>query len=119
MAAEFDRALTRFITTCAHVRAVHDLITKWRLELTGGYVLDLFFNETLSKYSYALVQSNARVMGWDNAPHHPGLLNNFPHHVHLADGQVEPSTLTGDAGHDLEEIRLEIEAFLGQQTLRR
>ena len=69
MAVGFDRALTRFITTCAHVRAVPDLITKWRLE--------------------------------------------------LPDGQAEPSTLTGDAGHDLEEIRLEIEAFLGGQTVRR
>ena len=69
MAVGFDRALTRFITTCAHVRAVPDLITKWRLE--------------------------------------------------LPDGQVKPSTLTGDAGHDLEEIRLEIEAFLGRQTVRR
>jgi len=69
MAVEFARALTRFITTCAHVRAVPDLITKWRLE--------------------------------------------------LPDGQVKSSTLTGDAGHDLEQIRLEIDAFLGRQTLSR
>jgi len=35
MAAEFDLAVARFIATCAYVTAVHDLITKWRLELVG------------------------------------------------------------------------------------
>ncbi len=111
MAAAFDRAVARFVAKCAHVTAVHDLVTKWRLELTGGYILDLYFNETLGKYSYTLIRSGTRILGWDNAPHHPGLPN-FPHHVHLPAGQVEPSSLTGDPDHDLEQIRLEIEAFL-------
>ena len=88
MATEFNRAVARFIATCAYVTAVHDLVTKWRLELVGGYILDLYFNETLGKYGYTLVQAHTRVMGWDNAPHHPGLAN-FPHHVHRPDGQIE------------------------------
>jgi hypothetical protein len=113
MAAEFNRAVARFIATCAYVTAVHDLITKWRLELVGGYILDLYFNETLGKYGYTMVQARTRVLGWDNAPHHPGLAN-FPHHVHRPDGQIEPSALTGDPDHDLEQVRLEIEAFLAQ-----
>lgn len=111
MAAEFNRAVAQFIAACAYVTAVHDLITKWRLELVGGYVLDLYFNEALGKYSYALVQGGQRVLGWDNARHHPDLAN-FPHHVHRPGGQIEPSTLTGDPDHDLEQVRLEIEAFL-------
>ncbi len=111
MAVAFDRALASFVASCAHVTAVHDLVTKWRLELQGGYLLDLYFNEALGKYSYALVRAGARVLGWDNAPHHPGL-SSFPHHVHRPDGEVEPSTLTGDPGHDLELVRREIEAFL-------
>jgi len=78
MAATFHHALAHFIATCAYVMAVRDLITKWRLELAGGYILDLYFNETLSKYSYTLIQAGTRVLGWDNAPHYPGLAN-FPH----------------------------------------
>ncbi len=113
MATEFNRAVVRFIATCAYVTAVHDLITKWRLELAGGYILDLYFNDTLGKYGYTLVQARRRVLGWDNALHHPGLAN-FPHHVHRPDGQIEPSALTGDPDHDLEQVRHEIEAFLAQ-----
>ncbi|MGA9349152.1 MAG: DUF6516 family protein [Anaerolineae bacterium] len=113
MAAEFNRAVAHFIATCAYVTAVHDLVTKWRLELVGRYILDLYFNETLGKYGYTMVQARTRVLGWDNAPHHPGLAN-FPHHVHRPDGQIEPSALTGDPDHDLEQARLEIEAFLAQ-----
>jgi hypothetical protein len=113
MATGFDRAVARFIASCARVTAVRDLVTKWRLELVGGYILDLYFNETLGKYGYTLVQAGTRVLGWDNAPHHPGLAN-FPHHVHRPDGRIEPSTLTGDPDHDLEQVRLEIEAFLAR-----
>ncbi len=111
MATAFDRAVARFVAKCSHVTTVHDLVTKWRLELTGGYILDLYFNETLGKYSYTLIRAGTRILGWDNAPHHPGLPN-FPHHVHRPSGQVEPSSLTDDPDHDLEQIRLEIEAFL-------
>ena len=111
MAAEFNRAVAQLIAACAYVTAVHDLVTKWRLELVGGYILDLYFNETLGKYGYTLVRASRRVLGWDNARHHPGLAN-FPHHVHRPNGQIETSTLTGDPDHDLELVRLEIEAFL-------
>ena len=117
MAAAFDRALAHFIVVCRYVIAAHDLVTKWRIELAGGYTLDLYFNETLGKYGYTLVMAATRVLGWDNAPHHPSL-HNFPHHVHRPDGQIEPSTLTGDPDHDLERVRLEIEAFLAEKGNR-
>lgn len=54
MAARFDRALDRFIARCTYVKAVQNLVTKWRLELTHGYVLDVYYNETLGKYGYTL-----------------------------------------------------------------
>jgi hypothetical protein len=111
MATSFDRAVARLIDTCRYVTTVHDLVTKWRIELTNGYILDLWFNESLGKYSYALVKENKRVLGWDNAPHHPGLAN-FPHHLHCADGSVESSPLSGNPDDDLEHIRIAIEAFL-------
>lgn len=111
MAAALDHALARFVAACPHIVAIHDLVTKWRLELSGGYILDVYLNETLGKYSYTLVQAGKRVLGWDNAPHHPGMVN-FPHRVHRPNGAVEPSPLTGDPDQDLELVRLEIEAFL-------
>jgi hypothetical protein len=111
MAAALDRALAHFIAACPRVIAVHDLVTKHRVELPGGYVLDAYFNETVGKYSYTLIQAGQRVLGWDNAPHHSGLAN-FPHHVHRPAGTIESSLLTGDPEHDLELVRLEVEAFL-------
>ncbi|MCX7839967.1 MAG: DUF6516 family protein [Anaerolineae bacterium] len=111
MVASFDRAVARLISTCRYVTAVHDLETKWRIELINGYILDLWFNESLGKYSYALIKENKRVLGWDNAPHHPHLAN-FPHHLHLADGRIEPSSLSGNPSDDLEQICKIIETWL-------
>lgn len=58
MATPFDQALADFIRHSAYVLAAHELATKWRLELVGGYVLDLYFNATLGKYSSAARQSH-------------------------------------------------------------
>ena len=111
MAVTLDDALTNFIAKCALVSAVHDLMTKWRIDLKGGYFLDIYFNGTKGKYSYTLSQGEQRVLGWDNAPHHPGR-SNFPHHFHQADGSILPSKLNGDPDHDLEIVRIAIEKFL-------
>ena len=73
MATPFDQALAVFISRSAYVLVVQELATKWRLELAGGYLLDLY----------------KRLWGWDNAPHHPALVN-FPHHVHQPDGAITP-----------------------------
>lgn len=113
MAITFDQAFARFISECPYVVAVRDLITKWRIELTGGYLLDIYYNDTVGKYSYTLVKGDQRIMGWDNAPHHPGI-SNFPHHVHHIDGSVEMSKFTGDPEHDLEELIHELEVLLGK-----
>ena len=88
MAAEFNRAVAHFIATCAYVTAIHDLVTKWRLELVGGYILDLYFNETLGKYGYTLVQAGMRVLGWDNARHHKDI-RTYPHHKHIGEAVTE------------------------------
>jgi len=111
MASTFEGALSRFLAECAFVANVHDLATKWRIEFEGGYFLDVFFNAALGKYSYTLSKGETRILGWDNAPHHPKLANS-PHHFHRADGSVTASDLTGDPEHDLEIVRIEIERFL-------
>ncbi|MBM3129364.1 MAG: hypothetical protein FJ009_12160 [Chloroflexi bacterium] len=116
MGTPFDYAVARLINACAYVKTAHDLATKWRLDLTGGFTLDLYFNETLGKYSYTLIQGSERVMGWDNAAHHPGLAN-FPHHAHRPDGRIVPSRLGGDPKVDLDQVRQEIETFLSARKL--
>lgn len=100
MAATFDLALARFVEQTSHIVAVHDLATKWRIELRDDYLVDIFYNESLSKFGYAIILSGKRLIGWDNAPHHPEL-SNFPHHVHYEDGRIEASEMTGDPELDL------------------
>lgn len=111
MATGFDQAVAQFIAQCRYVTSIQDLITKWRLELDGVYFLDLYFNPDLNKYSYTLVSQGVRIMGWDNARHHPELAN-FPHHLHHRNEGVEPSGLSGDPEQDLEQIRHTIEVYL-------
>lgn len=95
MASAFETAVAELIAHWRYVAGATDLATKWRIELVGGYVLDLYFNETLGKYSYTLVKGGTRVLGWDNAPHHPNVAN-FPHHMHRSDGSLVPTELTGN-----------------------
>lgn len=111
MAATLETALNRFIAICPLVVSVHNLMTKWRIQLQGGYVLDIYFNAGNGRYSYTLSQGESRVLGWDNAPHHRSQPN-FPHHFHNEDGSVIPSMLNGDPENDLEIVRVEIERFL-------
>lgn len=72
MAAAFERAFARLLDDLPQVVAVHNLATEWRIELVGGYLLDVYYNETLAKYSYTLVLVARRVMDCDNAPQPPG-----------------------------------------------
>ena len=114
MAITLEDALNRFIAVCAFVISVHNLLTKWRIQLNGGYALDIYFNAGNGKYSYTLSMGESRITVWDNAPHHPNL-SNFPHHFHSADGSIIPSNLNGDPGHDLEIVRAEIEHILAKK----
>jgi hypothetical protein len=113
MASKLVNAVNRFITNCPYVVSVQDFLTKTRLELERGYILDFYYNETLAKYSYTLVRHNQRVIGWDNAPHHPHLTN-FPHHFHAEDGTIQASTLSGNPEQDAIEITQAINAILGR-----
>jgi len=76
--------------------------------------MDFYYNATLGKYGYTLIRGGQRILGWDNAPHHPGL-ESFPHHCHLPDGTVEPSALTGDPETDVVIVAIEVNTFLRAQ----
>ncbi len=74
-------------------------------------MLDLYFNDVQGKYSYTLIHGERRVLGWDNALHHPNLAN-FPHHFHREDGVVVPSPLAGVPEEDIEIVVTELNQFL-------
>lgn len=101
MAGSLARAVQHFVEICPHVVTVRDLVTKVRIELQGGYFIDLYYNDTLGKYAYTLIHQNQRIIGWDNARHHPDLPN-FPHHFHCVDGHVESSNLAGVPERDMD-----------------
>ncbi len=82
---------------------VEFLRTKVRAYLVEGYILDVYYNQTLGKYSYTLIKEGRRVIGWDNAPHHVKV-ETYPHHFHDIDGSVKPSNLSGDPLKDLNKI---------------
>jgi hypothetical protein len=44
MVATLESALNYFITACPLVVSVHNLMTKWRVQLKGGYAFDIYFN---------------------------------------------------------------------------
>lgn len=115
MATPLEQALSVFVDEADYVTAVHDLLTKWRLEIEGGYILDCYYNELMGKYSYTLMLGTKRVFGWDNAPHHP-TLSTFPHHVHNPDGTIGSSKLNGDPAHDLELVQQALLSFLQNST---
>ena len=50
MVEQLALAVVRFVTGCPYVVAVHDLVTKTRIELEKDYVLDLYYNATLCLY---------------------------------------------------------------------
>ena len=94
------------------VARVEFLRTKVRAHLTaGGYVIDIYFNRTLGKYSYTLIKGDKRVIGWDNAPHHLSV-RSYPHHFHDVDGTVRSSLLSGDPTKDLSRIMKAVKKFL-------
>lgn len=82
---------------------VEFLGTKVRAYLVEGYILDVYYNQTLGKYGYTLIKEDKRIIGWDNAPHHVRV-ETYPHHFHDVDGSVKPSNLSGDPLKDLDVV---------------
>ncbi|MGQ9626211.1 MAG: toxin-antitoxin system TumE family protein [Anaerolineae bacterium] len=54
-----------------------------------------------------------RVLGWDNAPHHPGIAN-FPHHFHREDSSIGSSDFTGKPDQDIDHIITAVNEILSR-----
>jgi len=85
------------------VLRIEFLKTKVRAYFANGYALDIYYNTTLGKYSYAVFKENRRIIGWDNAPHHK-IVETYPHHFHDINGSIKPSNLSGNHLKDLNKI---------------
>ncbi len=79
-----------------------------KVELVGGKVrahysknlfLDVYHNKETSRYDFALIHNNERVLCWDNAPHHKQVASH-PHHRHEK-GSIHTSDFKGNLLRDL------------------
>jgi len=85
--------------------------TKVRAHLPKGYILDIYYNVTLQKYSYTIIKQNKRIIGWDNAPHHKHV-KTHPHHFHTPDGKLTQSKMKGNPTKDIASILKETKKIL-------
>jgi len=92
--------------------------TKIRAHLVEEFILDVYYNQTLGKYSYTLIKGDRRVIGWDNAPHHVKV-ETYPHHFHDIDGSIKPSKLSGDPLKDLDIIMDVVREVILKRSLRK
>ncbi|MBE9508826.1 MAG: hypothetical protein IMY86_12345 [Chloroflexi bacterium] len=105
-----------FERECRHVVSRQVLPTKLRFALQPGYVCDLHFRSRTGGYSYVLIKGEQRVMGWDNAPHHPNTPT-APHHFHTPEGEITPSPLTGDPVRDIIHVASAINHYIETGTV--
>ncbi len=66
-------------------------------------------NPARSRYAYQLFGKTGPIIRWDNAPHHPEVKSNFPHHFHDEQGVLRPSSLTGDPLADIPTVLQAVE----------
>jgi hypothetical protein len=71
-------------------------------------------NPRHTRYAYQLFKYGNTLLRWDNSPHYPGIAS-FPHHLHDAQDQVHPATMSGDPLRDLPLVLTEINLYLSTQ----
>ena len=90
----------------------------FRLKLRGavadGMIFQLWLNHSdhRTRYAYQLFRRDQPLLRWDNAPHHPEQVENFPHHFHDELGHLVASVLSGNPPEDLPFVLAEIENYL-------
>ncbi len=89
---------------------------KMRATVTPALTFQLWLNRAPdhTRYAYQLFGYGRALLRWDNAPHHPYLTTNYPHHFHDSEERIIPSTLGGDPLQDLPVVLAEIERYLSK-----
>ena len=105
-----------FERECRYVVSRQVFPTKLRFRLQAGYVCDLFFRSRTGGYSYVLAEGGQRVMGWDNAPHHPHIPT-APHHFHTPEGTISSSPLIGNPARDVVYVASAINHYMETGTV--
>lgn len=94
---------------------------KIRGNVTESLTLQIWINHNplRTRYSYQLFGEERPILRWDNAPHHPELPENFPHHFHDEQGAMFSSELTGNPLEDVLSVLRGIEEFLADPHARK
>ena len=83
MAIDYEVEYLPISQTEGYIEGVLYFADKSRLEFTER--VEIRFQRPQKRvYRYQYIKSGVRFFGYDNAPHHPHLLN-FPHHKHEGD----------------------------------
>jgi hypothetical protein len=90
-------------------------LLKARCRLRRDYRFQVWVrhSQELTRYAYQLFTDHP-ILRWDNAPHHPELAENYPHHFHGKRGVMISSNLTGDPLRDLKQVLQEIEKHINR-----
>lgn len=85
---------------------------KVRAEFAEGnkFQVRIYYNQGHIDYAYQLF-ADVPLLRWDNKEEFRHL-ETYPHHHHDDQGNVNPSSLTGDPVNDIEVVLREVSAFL-------
>ncbi len=85
------------------------LVLKVRCILSSGYNFQVWLHHEpdFCNYSYQLF-TDKPIIRWDNAPHYPNIVDNFPHHFHDETGNITSSQLKGNILLDLPVVLAEV-----------
>lgn len=90
---------------------------KIQATVTQTITFQVWLNHTPrhTRYAYQLFSSDKALLRWDNAPHHPGVVTNFPHHFHDDQKRVVSSPLQGEPLQDIPIVLVKIERYIASR----
>ena len=94
----------------------HAFRIKIRGTVTETITFQVWLNHNASRtrYAYQLFSDNKPLLRWDNAPNHPDIQINFPHHFHDEQKQILASSLQGDPLQDLPIVLTSIKQYIAK-----
>ena len=99
--------------TNLHVYGQNAFRVKIRAIISPNLAFQVWINHNTrhTRYSYQLLRQSEALFRWDNAPHHPEIKSNYPHHYHDERGDISPTRLQGTPLEDLLIVLKDIEKY--------